>query len=85
MLISRVDTNIVLSKRAAIFYLTLLTITVSLWVVVISGYIFLQIYIYPIEKILIFIAEWTLTLFKTYLLFRLSSDLPRLELATADQ
>jgi len=60
-------------------YLLVLAVTIGLWMIVISGYIFVQLYIYPIETIVTFIIIGILSIFKTYILFRMTSDLPWLE------
>ena len=79
MLISKLKVNTILSKRAMLSYLLVLAVTIGLWMIVISGYIFVQLYIYPIETIVTFIIIGILSIFKTYILFRMTSDLPWLE------
>jgi len=71
--------NTTLSKKATIFYLLVLTAAASLWVIVIGVYIFVQLYIYPIETIVATIAIKMLYYLKIYLLFKMLGNLPKLE------
>jgi hypothetical protein len=51
----------------------------TLWGIMIIGYVAVQLYIYPVELIVATIAGWALYIFKIYLLFHMVSDLPKLE------